>query len=64
MVLTLASGTANVLGGHVAAAVGPLPFLAATGVAVAALGGLVWVATRPVRPVTNVAGPRPRATDR
>ncbi|MFT4882559.1 MAG: MFS family permease [Natronomonas sp.] len=53
MVLTLASGTANVLGGRVAAAVGPLPFLSATGVAVATIGGVLWLTTRPVRALTT-----------
>ncbi|WP_276302661.1 MFS transporter [Halorussus lipolyticus] len=49
MALTLVSGTANVLGGRVAASVGPLAFLSTVGVAVSVAGGLVWVATRPVR---------------
>lgn len=52
MVLTLASGTATVLGGHVAATVGPLPFLSVTGATVALLGGAIWIATRPVREPT------------
>ncbi|MFC7097196.1 MFS transporter [Halobaculum marinum] len=52
MVLTLVSGTANVLGGRVAAAVGPLTFLSTTGVAVAVAAGVLWVAVRPVRDVT------------
>lgn len=49
MALTLVSGTANVLGGRVAAAVGPLAFLSTVGVAVSVAGGLVWVLARPVR---------------
>ncbi|WP_313690928.1 MFS transporter [Halorarum halobium] len=57
MALTLASGTANVLGGRVAAAVGPLAFLSVTGVTVALLGGLLWVAARPVRDATARAAP-------
>ncbi|RBI61071.1 MFS transporter [halophilic archaeon] len=57
MALTLASGTANVLGGRVAAVVGPVTFLSATGVAVATLGGLLWHVTHPVREPT--ADPAP-----
>lgn len=57
MALTLASGTANVLGGRVAAVVGPVTFLSATGVAVATLGGLLWLVTHPVREPT--ADPAP-----
>lgn len=57
MVLTLASGTANVLGGRVAAAVGPLTFLSATGVAVATIGGVLWLTTRPVRVLTTDPAP-------
>jgi MFS family permease len=54
MVLTLASGTANDLGGRVAAVVGPMTFLSATGVAVAVLGGVLWLVTYPVRePATD-----------
>lgn len=52
MALTLVSGTANVLGGRVASVVGPVTFLSATGVAVSLVGGLLWVATRPVREPT------------
>ncbi|WP_440008636.1 MFS transporter [Halomicrococcus sp. SG-WS-1] len=57
MALTLASGTANVLAGRVAAVVGPVTFLSATGVAVATLGGLLWLVTHPVREPT--ADPAP-----
>jgi MFS family permease len=49
MAMSLASGTANVLGGHVADLVGPVSFLSVTGVAVAIVGGLLWVLTSPVR---------------
>ncbi|MFB6221125.1 MAG: MFS transporter, partial [Halolamina sp.] len=49
MALSLASGTANVLGGHVAAFIGPVRFLSVTGVAVAAAGGVLWALTSPVR---------------
>jgi MFS family permease len=57
MVLTLVSGAANVLGGRVAATVGPVQFLAATGVGVAVLAGLLWVATDPVRAPSGDAVP-------
>ncbi|MFW5934918.1 MAG: MFS transporter [Halolamina sp.] len=49
MVLSLASGTANVLGGRVAEGIGPVTFLAATGVAVSVAAGLLWVRTSPIR---------------
>ncbi|MFD1513374.1 MFS transporter [Halomarina rubra] len=49
MVLSVASGTANVLGGHVAESVGPVAFLSATGVSVAVVAGGVWLWTEPVR---------------
>lgn len=52
MALTLASGTANVLGGRVAAVIGPVTFLSATGVAAATFGGILWFVTRPVREPT------------
>ncbi|UPV76769.1 MFS transporter (plasmid) [Halorussus limi] len=57
MALTLASGTANVLGGRVAAAVGPVTFLSVTGVAASLAGGLLWVVTRPIREGTADAAP-------
>lgn len=57
MVLTLVSGTANVLGGRVAAAIGPVTFLWTTGVAVAILGGVLWIGTQPVRESTADALP-------
>lgn len=49
MALTLASGTANAIGGYAAEAVGALTLLSAVGVTVAALGGLLWLVVRPVR---------------
>ena len=49
MVLSLASGTANVLGGRVAAGVGPVTFLATTGVVVSLAAGVLWLLTSPVR---------------
>jgi MFS family permease len=57
MALTLVSGTANVLGGRVAAGVGPVAFLSTTGVAVALAGGLLWVVAEPVREPTADAAP-------
>lgn len=52
MVLTLISGTANVLGGRIADAVGPLAFLSATGVVVSLAAGLLWIGVRPVKTVS------------
>ena len=49
MVLSLASGTANVLGGPVAEGTGPVTFLAATGVAVSLAAGVLWLLTSPIR---------------
>lgn len=49
MALSLASGTANVLGGHVADSVGPVRFLSVTGVAVAIVAGGLWLLTSPIR---------------
>ncbi|WP_137285963.1 MFS transporter [Halorussus salinisoli] len=57
MALSLASGTANVLGGRVAAVVGPVAFLSGTGVAVALVAGLLWTVTRPVREPAADAAP-------
>ncbi|SHH42382.1 MFS transporter [Halobaculum gomorrense] len=57
MALTLASGTANVLGGRVAEAVGPLRFLSATGVAVSLAAGILWIAVRPVRSAAGDPAP-------
>jgi MFS family permease len=49
MALSTASGTANVIGGHVAHSVGPVRFLSVTGVAVAVVAGGLWLLTSPVR---------------
>ena len=57
MVLSLASGTANVLGGRVADGVGPVTFLAATGVVVSVAAGLLWLLTSPVRDDPTAATP-------
>jgi len=53
MVLTLISGTGNILGGHVADAIGPVPFLATLGVGGAIAAGVLWVGAAPVRPVVT-----------
>ncbi|NHX36642.1 MULTISPECIES: MFS transporter [Halolamina] len=57
MVLSLASGSANVLGGRVAEGVGPVTFLAATGVAVSVAAGVLWLLTSPVRDDPEPAAP-------
>jgi len=57
MALTLASGTANAFGGRAAAALGPVVFLSAAGVAAAVAGGLLWLSARPVRDVAADAAP-------
>lgn len=70
MALSLASGTANVLGGRVAASVGAVTFLAVTGVVVSLAAGLLWALTSPVRddtatpePSTSPGDPAPSATE-
>lgn len=70
MALSLASGTANVLGGRVAANVGPVRFLAVTGVAVSLAAGVLWILTSPVREdapphrtATGSGEPAPSATE-
>ncbi|MFW5949142.1 MAG: MFS transporter [Halolamina sp.] len=55
MVLSLASGTANVLGGHVAEDTGPVTFLAVTGVLVSIAAGVLWLLTSPVRDDADTA---------
>jgi len=59
MVLSLAAGTANLLGGRVVERFGPVEFLPWVGVGVAAAGGLLWLATSPVRS----GGETPRVDD-
>ncbi|WP_232700937.1 MFS transporter [Halobacterium wangiae] len=49
MVLSLASGTANLVSGPLVELLGPFRFLAAAGVVIAGLGGLLWLAVSPVR---------------
>lgn len=49
MALSVASGAANAVGGYVAESVGAVTFLWTATVAVAAAGGVVWLATNPVR---------------
>mgnify|MGYP002762637834 CR=1 FL=1 len=55
MVLTVVSGTANVFGGRIAEAVGPLRFLSATGIAVSVAAGILWIGVRPVRDASTDA---------
>lgn len=57
MALSLASGTANVLGGRVAEGIGPVMFLAVTGVMVSAAAGVLWLLTSPVRDDPETAAP-------
>ncbi len=59
MVLSLASGAANVLGGRVAEGIGPVSFLAATGVAVSVAAAVLWLLTSPVRDEPTTASPSP-----
>lgn len=54
MVLSLASGTANLVSGSLVELLGPFRFLAAAGVVIAGAGGLLWLAVSPVR---SDAGP-------
>jgi len=49
MALSLASGTANLVSGTLVEALGPLQFFPVAGVALAALGGALWLAVNPVR---------------
>ena len=49
MALSLASGTANLGSGALVEALGPLQFFPVAGVALAALGGVLWLAVNPVR---------------
>jgi MFS family permease len=55
MALTVVSGTANVFGGRIAEAVGPLRFLLATGIAVSVAAGILWIGVRPVRDASTDA---------
>lgn len=57
MVLSLSAGVAKVVGGWLAASTGPVAFLPWAGVAVAAAAGLLWSATRPVRPLSDPSTP-------
>ncbi len=49
MALSLASGTANVLGGPIAEGIGAVTFLAVTGVGVSVAAGVLWLLTSPIR---------------
>jgi MFS family permease len=61
MVLSLASGTANLLGGRVAEGIGPVTFLAATGIAVSLAAGVLWSLTSPVRDDSSTSRTTPSA---
>lgn len=50
MVLSLATVAANLVGGRIAEAMGPIRFLPWAGVTVAVAGGLLWLTISPVRP--------------
>jgi len=52
LALSLAAGTAKLVAGWGAGLLGPLSFLPLAGVVAATAGGLLWVATAPVRPRT------------
>lgn len=49
MALSLASGLSSAVLGRVAEAAGPTTFLPVAGVAIASLGGVLWLTTAPVR---------------
>jgi len=49
MALSLASGTANLVSGTLVDVLGPLRFFPLAGVALAAVGGVLWLAVNPVR---------------
>jgi MFS family permease len=49
MALSLASGTANLVSSQLVEALGPLRFFPIAGVALAAVGGVLWLAVNPVR---------------
>ena len=49
MVLSSASGVANLVGGEIAATLGPVQFLPWAGLTVAGVAGVLWLATSPVR---------------
>lgn len=50
MVLALAAGAANLVGGRIAATTGAVRFLPWAGLAVAGAAGLLWMVASPVRP--------------
>jgi MFS family permease len=59
MALSLASGTANLASGTLVDLFGPFRFLAGAGAALAAVGGVLWLAASPVRD----RSPDPAAAD-
>ncbi|WP_158058284.1 MFS transporter [Halorussus halophilus] len=56
LVLSLASGAANLLGGWIAETMGPVQFLPWAGLTVAGVGGVLWLATSPVRSDATATG--------
>lgn len=65
MVLSLVGGVARLVAGAVATVVGPVDTLAFAGAGLAAVAGVVWLLTAPVRATTPVegAGPSPGTAD-
>jgi hypothetical protein len=68
MVLSLVGGVARLVGGPIAVATGPTLFLALAGSGLAALAGVVWLGTSPVRdraeaPRSDPAADAPVSTD-
>jgi len=57
MALSLASGAANLVSSQLVEALGPLRFFPTAGVALAAVGGVLWLAVNPVRDREDVQTP-------
>ena len=53
MVLSLASGTTNIVFGQLAESTGPTAFLPVVGVIVVLVAGVFWILTSPVRPLSQ-----------
>ena len=51
MALSLVGAVARLVGGEIAAAIGPVAFVAAAGVGLSVAAGVLWLAVSPVRPV-------------
>lgn len=63
MVLVVVSGTANVIGGHVAEHIGARLLIAVVGVAAALLAGVLWVSADPIRSLQPDPAPGPTPGD-